>query len=461
MSTPIRVVIVEDSPLASEVLTSILESDSDIRVVGVARNGVEALEQVPQLKPDLVTMDVWMPRMDGFATVEQLMAYHPTPILVITASLARSDVDISLTMLAAGALDVIEKPSRIDEATWERSCRALVQRVKTLARVRVVTHLKGRRLGGGHLQPSAPLPAPPAPPAAAPGTGPVPPPTALPDGVGNHRPTMPFKPLSVPSTQATPPARTPSAPSYPPPPPPRPTATAPPLPPRPVAPIAPPSTDAHTRMAGRRKGNTAPLPPLPPHPTGPNHHYDLVAIASSTGGPQALLKILRGLPPQFSTPILIVQHIAQGFTQGLADWLAREAGRPVRLAAEGERPQAGTALLAPDGYHMVLGPEGKITLDDGPPREIRPSADMTMRSVAGVMGNRAVGVILTGMGRDGAEGMRAMRMEGAYTIAQDEASCIIFGMPRAAISLGVIDEVLPLEAIAGRLIAVVGSRVHE
>jgi two-component system chemotaxis response regulator CheB len=111
MSQPIRVLIVEDSPLASEILTAILQSDPEIEVVGVARNGVEALEQVPLLKPDLITMDVWMPRMDGFATVERLMAYHPTPILVITSSLARSDVDISLTMLAAGALDVIEKPS--------------------------------------------------------------------------------------------------------------------------------------------------------------------------------------------------------------------------------------------------------------------------------------------------------------------------------------------------------------
>src|SRR5579859_1281536 len=166
MSGPIRVLIVDDSQLASGLLTAILEGDPEIQVVGAARDGVEALELVPKVKPDVVTMDVWMPRLDGFATVEQLMAYHPTPILVVTTSLARKDVDISLRMLAAGALDVIEKPSHLDEATWERSCKALIQKVKTLARVRVVTHLKGRRLGaaGAPAAPNgAPAAAPPAP----------------------------------------------------------------------------------------------------------------------------------------------------------------------------------------------------------------------------------------------------------------------------------------------------------
>src|SRR5215204_4611196 len=151
----IRVLIVEDSPLAAEILTSILQGDAEITVVGVARNGLDALELTPRLKPDLITMDVWMPGMDGFATVEQLMAYHPTPILVITTSLIGSDVNISLTMLAAGALDVIEKPSRLDEATWEASKRDLIRKVKLLARVRVVTHLKGRR--GKATRPATPV----------------------------------------------------------------------------------------------------------------------------------------------------------------------------------------------------------------------------------------------------------------------------------------------------------------
>ena len=211
-------------------------------------------------------------------------------------------------------------------------------------------------------------------------------------------------------------------------------------------------------MAGRRRGGTEPLPPLPPHPPpGSGPRYEVVAIASSTGGPQALLKILQGLPREFQTPILIVQHIAEGFTQGLADWLTREGGRPVRLAVAGDRPPPGVVLLAPDGRHLLLNSDGHIALADDAPREIRPSADRMLRSLAITLGDRAVAVILTGMGRDGADGMRAMRLAGAYTIAQDEASSIIFGMPRAAILLGVVDEVLPLDRIAARLVRLVAA----
>ena len=437
MAGPIRVLIVEDSPLASEVLTGILHHEGEIEVIGVARNGVEALEQVPQLKPDLITMDVWMPQMDGFATVEQLMAYYPTPILVITTSLARKDIDISLRMLAAGALDVIEKPARLDEAQWERACRALVQRVKLLARVRVVTHLKGRRVGSASpdltSKGGSELTTRNGPPATLPQTPPL-----------RQEPSPPAQPASARPAPAAPGLRGPAMPS------------------------APPSSrddnawgrgdPAATRMATRRRGNTEPLPPLPPHPPpGSGPPYAVVAIASSTGGPQALLKILQGLPREFQTPILIVQHIAEGFTQGLADWLTREGGRPVRLAVEGERPTRGVVLLAPDGRHLLLNSDGHVALADDAPREIRPSADRMLRSLAVTYGDRAVAVILTGMGRDGADGMRAMRLAGAYTIAQDEASSTIFGMPRAAILLGVVDEVLPLDRIAARLVSLVAA----
>jgi len=453
MAGPIRVLIVEDSPLASEILTGILHRAGEIEVIGVARNGIEALEQVPRLKPDLITMDVWMPQMDGFATVEQVMAYCPPPILVITTSLARQDVDISLRMLAAGALDVIEKPARLDEAQWERACRTLVQRVKLLAHVRVVTHLRGRHIGSaGSLAAPAPTPkgggeltirndgAPVATPTPKGGgelmTGNgVAPPLPLTPAV-RQEPGRPARPLPAPGI------RGPTAP-----------ATAPPTPD-----LWGRGDPTATRMAGRRRGGTEPLPPLPPHPPhGSGPRYEMVAIASSTGGPQALLKILQGLPHEFQTPILIVQHIAEGFTQGLADWLTREGGRPVRLAVAGDRPPPGVVLLAPDGRHLLLNSDGHIALADDAPREIRPSADRMLRSLAITLGDRAVAVILTGMGRDGADGLRAMRLAGAYTIAQDEASSIIFGMPRAAILLGVVDEVLPLDRIAARLVSLVAA----
>jgi two-component system chemotaxis response regulator CheB len=192
------------------------------------------------------------------------------------------------------------------------------------------------------------------------------------------------------------------------------------------------------------------LPVQPPGQPGINR-YSVLTIASSTGGPQALLTLLRNLRPDFPLPVVIVQHIAAGFTAGLADWLTRECHRPVRIAAEGTALTPGTILVAPDGHHMLVTGEGRTHLDAGPPSDIRPAADMLMGSIARSYGNRAIGVILTGMGRDGAEGLKMMRWAGAYTIAQDEQTSLIFGMPRAAISLGVIDEVLAIDAIAPRL----------
>jgi two-component system chemotaxis response regulator CheB len=177
----------------------------------------------------------------------------------------------------------------------------------------------------------------------------------------------------------------------------------------------------------------------------------LLAIASSTGGPQALLTLLRRLPPTFPLPIVVVQHIAAGFTQGLAEWLARECRRPVACAADGDKPGPGSVLLAPDARHLLLGADGRVRLAAGDPPAICPAADVMMESVAAAFNAQVIGVILTGMGRDGAVGMQAIRQAGGYTIAQDEHTSIIFGMPRAAINLGVIDEVLPLDGIAPRL----------
>jgi two-component system chemotaxis response regulator CheB len=177
----------------------------------------------------------------------------------------------------------------------------------------------------------------------------------------------------------------------------------------------------------------------------------VLTIASSTGGPQALLTLLRALPPTFPLPIVIVQHIAAGFTQGLAEWLARECRRTVTCAVEGNKLEPGSVLLAPDGHHLLLGTDGRAHLATGMSQSICPAADVLMESTAEIYEARAIGVILTGMGRDGAEGMKAIRRAGGYTIAQDEQTSIIFGMPRAAIALGIIDEVLPLEHIAPRL----------
>jgi two-component system chemotaxis response regulator CheB len=182
----------------------------------------------------------------------------------------------------------------------------------------------------------------------------------------------------------------------------------------------------------------------------------MVAMAASTGGPGILAQILRALPGTFSVPILIVQHITAGFSIGLADWLNQQTALEVRLARQGDRPRAGLVLIAPDNYHMLVNRVGLITLTQSPPvQNLRPAADVLFRSVAEVYADTAIGVILTGMGSDGAEGLRAMRSAGAYTIAQDQQSCIVFGMPAVAIELGAAAQVLPVSKIAAAITTLV------
>ncbi len=178
----------------------------------------------------------------------------------------------------------------------------------------------------------------------------------------------------------------------------------------------------------------------------------LVAIGASTGGPGAVAALLQGLPPEFPLPILLVQHIADGFTSGLVDWLGRVSGLPTSLALNGETPRAGRVYVAPDDHHLLLGPNGELrTTRDRPWRGLRPSVELLFRSVAERCGRRGVGVLLTGMGSDGAEGLARMRARGALTFAQDEASCVVFGMPGEAIARGAARHVLPPSAIASHL----------
>ncbi len=396
LSTPIRVLVVEDSPLMSEMITRALETDPELKVIAVAREGAEAIEMVQRLKPDLITMDINMPNVDGYAAVEQIMAYNPTPILVITASTARSDVNVSMKMLAAGALDVVEKPSRMDEESWAKKQAELVSRAKLLAQVRVVTHLRGRR---------KPLPVTSQPTSGVPGIDPA----LRPGGIKRRTGALSSRQGNVS--------------------------------------VLRPQTDPLTRTVGA-------MPPIQPSfPLNPL--YRVVAIASSTGGPQALLSVLRDIPTNFPAAILVVQHIASGFTVGLAEWLDRECKLPVRVAREGQQATTGAVYLAPDDLHLLCTRNGGnyiLKTDSSGGETMRPAADVLFRSVAESCGPRAVGVVLTGMGRDGADGMKQMLEAGAYTIAQDEASSIIFGMPKAAISIGAASEVLPVDSIGQRLV---------
>lgn len=381
MNEQLRLLIVDDSALMRRVLRGMLESDSDIVVVGEAANGREAILLTAQLRPTVITMDVRMPVMDGLETTEQLMAYYPTPILVLTASLSRYDVDITFKMLGAGALDVMEKPKLDDSHACELARRDLLRRIKLLARVKVVTHLRGRRRAE----------------------------RADADQGGT---SAAFDQTAHPLVRQTEQQR----------------------------------QEAVGRSSHQPNHNGAQLlvPVTPPSFKIP---FPLVVIGASTGGPRVVRQILMGLPANFGAAILVVQHIAEGFSAGMVDWLASAGPLPVNLAREGDRLTAGTVLVAPERRDLLVQPDGTIHLSAGPLLLQRPAIDITMQAAADVFGPQVIGVLLTGMGRDGAVGMQSIRHAGGYTIAQDKASCTIFGMPRAAIELHAVDAVLSPEEI--------------
>lgn len=353
MSGQLRVLIVDDSELMRRVLQGLIESDPELLVVGTAADGREAITLVAQLHPDIITMDVRMPNLDGLAATEYLMAYHPTPILVLTASLSRHDVDITFKMLAAGALDVIEKPRLSDDPGLVRARSELLRRLKLLARVQVVTHLRGRRLAQSTATPPA---------------------TAASDTLGLALPVRPRRLMREP----------------------------------------------------------------------------VVVIGASTGGPRVLQQILSTMPHDFGAPLLVVQHIADHFVGGLIEWLGATSTLPVRLACAGEPLLPGVVLVAPERRDLLLGPDDTVALG----REARQghaSIDCSMTAVAERYGRRAIGVLLTGMGSDGAAGLLAIRAAGGHTIAQSQESCVVWGMPRAAIERNAAAEVLAPEGVVAAL----------
>ena len=346
----IRVVVVDDSPSAREFMVALLQSSEGIQVVASATNGVDAIRLTKRLRPDIVTMDIVMPKMDGLEATRRIMREVPTPIVVVTASLVHADVDPTFEALQAGALTMIRKPGLNDPET----CEKLVQTVRLMSEVRVIHHW----------------------------------------GRGRER-------------------RAPEAP----------------------------------------KPQTA---PLPAREVPKNLNIKMIGIASSTGGPAALAQVLRSLPADFPVPILGVQHITTGFATGLADWLDGETELRVKIAGHGDAPRPGTVLLAPDDYHVQVNAWGAVELSKAPPyKGLRPSANFLFRSLAHSYGGRAVGIVLTGMGDDGAEGMEALHKAGGLTFAQDEKSCVVYGMPREIVLRDVADLVLPPAKIAATLVQLV------
>lgn len=350
----IRVLLVEDSPTMLHHLRQSLALDPELEVVGEAADGAQAVDLCARLRPDVVTMDMVLPTMSGLVATEHIMADFPTPILVVSSA-DRRELFSTYNALAAGAVDVLEKPRGDDrDALW---ARRLCSAVRMVSRIRVITHPRARLDGRRRAPDSEPVPA-----------------------------------------AAVAPAR------------------------RPVPRLAPPR---------------------------------VVCVGASTGGPGALTALLRALPADFRTPVLCVQHIAasEPFAVAFSDWLADQAGRPVSYARHGTpvNELTGRVVLAPPDRHLLV-QDGALVLGAGAPRHsCRPSVDVLFESVAAEFGAAAAGCLLTGMGRDGAAGLLQMQRSGAITFAQDEASCVVYGMPREAALLNAATHVLPPARIAARL----------
>ena len=353
MGKEIKVMVVDDSAVVRKVMSATLERDPDIRVIGTAPDPLFAIDKMRREWPDVITLDIEMPRMDGITFLGKLMAERPTPV-VICSSLTTKNAETTLQALAAGAVAIITKPGLGVGDFLKDSSDDLIAAVKSAARANM-----------GAVQRSAQARAP----VREPGVG--------------------------------------------------------------VTPGAAP------RLAMAQTTER------------------LVAIGTSTGGTVALEQLLTALP-RVAPGIVIVQHMPEMFTAAFAARLDGLCDISVQEAKHGQRVLPGLALIAPGGKHMQLARSGAqyvVEVKDGPPvNRHRPSVDVLFRSVAKFAGRNAMGVIMTGMGDDGARGLKEMHDACAYTLAQDEASCVVYGMPKEAVKHGGVDRSLPLSALAGAIL---------
>jgi two-component system chemotaxis response regulator CheB len=341
----IRVLVIDDSAFVRQALTRMLGAAPDIEVVATAVDGEDGVAKVLDLRPDVVTLDVKMPRMGGLEALRRIMAECPTPVLLLSSHTSEG-AEVTLRGLELGAMDFVDKSS------VQGHMNLLGLADELLAKVRALASVPRERLvaPGGSLRPAA-----------------------------------------VPAS--------------------------------------------HDRQA------------------------EVVVIGTSTGGPSALQAIIPRLPRGLAGAILVVQHMPAGFTRSLADRLDQRSALPVREAQDGEPVQGGSVLIAPGGLHMKVrrrGSQTRIWLDAEPRSSLhRPSVDVLMTSVARAYGVHAMGILLTGMGADGVDGLRAIRDAGGRTLAESQETCIIYGMPKAAVEAGVVDRTVPLPRVADEILAAV------
>ncbi len=357
-----RVLVVDDSALMRKMLTDILTSVPDIEVIGVARDGEDALNKIQELQPDVVTLDLLMPRMNGLEALRRIRAQSAIPVVVITGI---NDEDAIRIAQDLGANEIVRKPSGPVSLDLDTIAATIIYKVQRAALI--------------SEQPMGP----------------------------QSEPSQPEKRTSSETRQ-----------------------------------VVSPDFKPIKRFAEAKLW--------------------AVVIGASTGGPRAVEYVLTHLPPELPTTLLIVQHMPPGFTRSFAERLDALCSLHVKEAEEDDVLRREHAYIAPGGYHLRVvpyGATGRIRLDQSPPvNGVRPSVDVTMRDVAQVFGERTVGVLLTGMGSDGAQGMKAIKEVGGITIAQDETSSTVFGMPRAASALGVVDMMRHLEEIPQAIVQVIRTR---
>jgi two-component system chemotaxis response regulator CheB len=344
----IRVMIVEDSAVIRELLWQLIEGDSRLEVCAAVSSAEAALRMVESVAPDVISLDIRLPGMDGLEATRRIMSLKPTPIVVVSAAVESEELTIAMRALEAGALAVLEKPVGMHHQDYEQIAGRLCTQLAIMSQVRVV---RQRALSWGG--PPGPQPAP--------------------------RPACP----------------------------------------------------------------------------GPRVPFEILGLVCSTGGPSALIELLGGLGAAFPLPILAVQHMTPSFLEGFASWLSGVCPFVVKVAMGGEIPVSGFLYMAPTDRHLRI-EAGVLTLNGGAPVcAQRPSGTILFQSMAHSLGPKALGVILTGMGEDGAAGLLEIRQAGGYTIAEDPSTALVSGMPQTAVLLGAAREVLRLSAIAPRLLQLV------
>lgn len=378
MADSIKVLVVDDSAFMRKVLTAILEEDPEIEVVGTARDGQDALVKIAKLQPDVVTMDVEMPRMDGITALEKIMASNPLPVVMLSTLTYRGS-QATIEALSLGAVDFVPKPSGAISLDIHKVADDLVKKVKLAAMARVGRDRTSFSLYTGRRRSIA---------------------------AASEKAT--FKPGSVGQQQKV-----------------------------------------------RGQENVTPRDQQDSDPFRVEAK-NLVIIGSSTGGPKALEFVLTTLPANLNAAILVVQHMPAGFTRSLAERLNGLCAIEVKEAEANERLLVGRALVAPGDYHLVLSSDGTVQLNqDAPVNFVRPSIDVTMLSAVKFFPKKIVGVILTGMGRDGAAGMAAIKKAGGITLVQDQETSVIYSMPRAVVENGDADYVLPVDRIGDAIVKAV------